>query len=102
MSAVMLAPRELAVEQAGVDRRHPGNAVILFLTEVLRLKQAKHRTCRNRRHVTSLLVEPMRITPLGYAVADKRESRRAQRDQLMGVYGKITGVLAAERRFRRA
>ena len=95
VTAVVLAPRELAVEQPHVHARHLLDVVVVGLTEIFGTKQAKDRLRRNRRHVAALMVEPLGISLFGDAVTDERQTRRAQCNQFMCVDWNIAGVLAA-------
>ena len=102
VAAIVLAPGELAVEQADVHGRHLLGRVVVGAAEVLRAEQTEHRLRRDRGHEAALMIEPLRVALLGNAVAHEREPRRAERDQLVRVDRNVAGVLAAERRFRRA
>ena len=97
MPAVVLAPRQLAFEQARVGRGHLRHAIILGHTDIPRAEQAENRTRRHRSHVAALLVEPVRVALLRDAVADERRPRRAERDQLVRVDRDVVRVLAPER-----
>jgi hypothetical protein len=99
VAAVVLSPGQFALEQARVDRRHQRRPVILLLPDVPHAKQPKDGARRDRRHVTALLIEPIRVATRGYAVADEGRSRGAKSNQFMSVHGQITCVLAAEGRF---
>ena len=99
MSAVVLPPRELAIEQADVDRAASSRCGSRRDAEILGAEQAEHRLRRDRRHETALMVEPLRVALFRHAVADEGQARRAQRDQFVRVDRQIAGGLAAERRF---
>ena len=98
MSAVVLAPGELAVEQARVDGRHLRHPVVLGHAEVARPEQPEDRAGRHRGHVAALLVEPVGVALLRDAVADEGGARRAEGDQLVRIDREVARVLAAERR----
>src|SRR5436853_6116703 len=78
MPAVVLAPGKFAVEQAGVDRRHFRCSIVRLLADVARAQQPKDRSGRNRRHITSLLIQPISISTFRNSIADKRQSRRTK------------------------
>src|SRR5262245_31630498 len=99
MSAVVLTPGQFSFEQTGVDRGHLCGAIVRLVTQVARAQKAEHRTRRDSRHVTSLLVEPIGVAACRDAVADKGGTRRAKRDQLMSIHRKVARVLAPETRF---
>lgn len=80
MAAVMLAPREAAIEQAGVDGRHLRGAIVARHTDVLDGQESKHGSGRDGGHKATLLVEPFGIPLFRYSVADEGEARRTQRD----------------------
>ena len=98
VSTVVLAPRELAVEQAGLHGRHLRHAVVLGDARVPRPEQAEDRAGRHRGHVAALLIEPVGVALLGDAVADEGRARRAQGDELVRVDRNVAGVLAPEGR----
>jgi len=102
MTAVVLPPRELAVEHAHVYRRHLLPSVIFRRAKILRAQQAEYGPCRNGGHITTLVIEPFRISLFWDTVADERQPGRTQRYELMGIHGQITSVLAAECSFRGA
>ena len=93
VSAVVLAPGELAVEQARVDGRHLRHAVVLGHPEVSRPEQAEDRARRHRGHVAALLVEPVGVALLRDAVADEGRARRAQGDELVRVDRDVAAFL---------
>src|SRR5688572_20672809 len=99
MSAIMLTPREMAIEHADVHRRHFFRTVIVCRTKIFCTEQAEHRPGRDGCHVAALMVEPSRIAALGHTVADERGAWRAQRDQLVRIHWYVAGVLAAKRGF---
>ena len=100
VSAVVLAPRELPVEQADVHRRHLLGHIVVGHAEVLGAEQSEDGLRGDGGHVAALVVEPLRVALLGHAVADERQPRRAERDQLVRIDRQIAGVLAAEGRRR--
>src|SRR5262245_16560046 len=102
VSAVVLTPCELAVEQCDIHLWHFLGLVIVAFTEVLCAQETKYRLCCDRSHVASLVIEPLGVTLFRYAIADKNRTRRAQCDQFVRVYWKIAGVSAAEVGFRGA
>src|SRR5574337_515636 len=67
MSAVVLTPGELAVEQSGVDGRHLRGAIIVRYAEVLRTEQPEHRLGRHRRHEAAPVVQPFRVALFRHA-----------------------------------
>src|SRR5206468_2073525 len=71
VSAVVLAPSEFAVEEAGVHGRHFRRAIIFFLADVARAEETEHGTGGDGRHIAALLVEPIRVTARRDAVADE-------------------------------
>ena len=96
MSAVVLAPGEFTVEQAGVHGRHFRGAIIFFFANIPRAQETEDRSGGDPRHVAALLVEPIGVAVFGHAVTDERETRRAQRDQLVSINWQIARVPAAE------
>src|SRR5436189_3764276 len=78
VSAVVLTPGEFAVEQAGVDRRHPGGAIIFLLADIPCSQKTEDRAGGDGGHVAPLLVEPVGIATFGDAVAYEGGARRAQ------------------------
>jgi len=99
VTAVVLTPRELAVEQADVHRRHLLLLVVVGDAEACRAKQTEDRLRGDGGHVAALLIQPLRIAPLGYAVADKRQARGAECEELVRIHRKVARRPAAERRF---
>src|SRR6185295_16731301 len=97
VAAVVLAPGQVAVEQANTDRWHFLLRVVVRDAQILRAEQAKHRLRRDGRHVAALLIEPPGVAAFGHAVADEGRARRAERDQLVSVDRDVAGVPAAER-----
>ena len=79
--------------------RHLLLHVVVRHAERLRAEQAEHRLRGDRGHVAALLIEPLGIAAFGNAVADERQPRRAEREQLVRVDGNVAGGLAAERGF---
>ena len=59
VSAVVLPPGKLPVEQAGIHTRHLGGVVVLGDAQPLCPEQAEYRARGHRRHEASLLVEPL-------------------------------------------
>src|SRR5215203_4574652 len=92
VAAVVLPPRQLAVEQPDVHRGHALLHVVVGDAEGLRTEQAERRLRRDGGHVAPLLVEPLRIALLGNAVADEGETRCAERDELVRVDGNVARV----------
>src|SRR5262245_56773457 len=102
MSAVVLAPRELSVEQPDVDRWHLLGLVVVRTAETFRAQQSEDRLAGNGGHEAALMVVPLRVALFRDAVADEGQPRRAQRDQFVRIDWNVPGRLAAERRLRRA
>ena len=98
MAAVMLAPGELPVQQAGIDRRHFRRVIVVRHAQVLGAQEPEHRSGGHCRHETALLIEPFRVALLRHAVTDEGQPRCAQCDQFMRVHRQIAGVLAAKSR----
>src|SRR4030095_14229796 len=96
VAAVVLPPRKLTIEPADSDRRHSLGLVVVRAAQVFRAEQPEYRTCRDRRHVAALMIEPPGVTLLRDAVADERWPWRAQRDELVGIDWDVAGVTAAE------
>ena len=96
--AVMLTPRQLAVEQSGVHRRHLLGHVVVGNAEPLRTEQAEHGLRRDCGHVAALLIQPFGVTPFGHAVADESGARGAQGEKLVRIDRNIASGLSAERR----
>ena len=44
VAAVMLSPRELAIEQTDIDGRHLRHAIVLLFAEILYAEQSEDRT----------------------------------------------------------
>ena len=82
--------------------RHLLGRVVVRPAEVLGAEQSEDRLRGDGSHEAALMVEPLRVALLGHAVAHERQARCAEREQLVRVDGKVAGVLAAERRLRRA
>src|SRR5437773_7347833 len=74
----MLAPRELAIEQARFDWRQFCGVIILRNSQVSRSEQPKYPLGGHCGHIAALLVEPFRIALLRHAVADEGQAWRAQ------------------------
>ena len=89
VTAVVLPPRELAVEQPDVHRRHLRRPPVVRHAEILRAEQAEHRLRRDGRHEAALMIEPLRVALLRNAVAHERQPRRAERDQLVRIDGEL-------------
>src|SRR5205085_12255388 len=102
VTAVVLAPRQLAIEQAHSYRRHFCSVVIFGNAQSFCAEKLEYGAGRYGSHETALRVEPFRVTSLWHAVADERQTRRAKGDKFVRVDGKIAGVLAAKYRFRGA
>jgi hypothetical protein len=51
---------------------------------------------RHNGHVAALLIEPLRIAALRNAVAEERQARSAQREQLVRIDGDISRRLPAK------
>ena len=100
--AVVLAPGQLAVEEARVVRRHLRHAIVLGHAQVAGAEQPEHRAGRHRGHEAALLIQPVRVALLRHAVADEGGTRRAQRDELVRVDRDVARVLAPGRRVREA
>src|SRR5436190_3510653 len=96
MSAVVLSPSQLAVEQPNIHRRHSLLHVIVGDAKAARAKQTEYRLCRDCCHEASLVIEPLRITPLRNTVAHERETRRAEGEQLVRIDRYIVRGLAPE------
>src|SRR5678815_5032789 len=99
VAAVVLAPCEVAIEQAGVHGRHFSGLIIFFNAEIARAEETEHRAGSDGRHVTAFLIEPLGITFFWNSVAEKCEAGRAEGDQFVRVYWEIAGIFAAECRF---
>ena len=56
VSAIVLAPRKLPIEQTHIHRRHPGGVVVFCKAEILRAQQTENRLRRHRGHVAPLLI----------------------------------------------
>ena len=97
MSAIVLAPSQLAIRQPCIDRGHFGELVLVFVTDVLDPEQTKYGTRGNGSHVTALLIKPVGISLFGDSITDESGARSTKRDQLMRVDRDIAGVLAAKR-----
>src|SRR5690242_7217258 len=69
MSAIVLPPCQLAVEQPDIHGWHFRAHVIVADAESARAEQTEHWLCRDRRHEASLVIEPTRVTLLRDAVA---------------------------------
>ena len=102
MAAVMLAPGELAFQQACVEGGHLGDAVVVGVADVPGTEEPEDRAGGDGRHVAALLIELGGVPFFGDAVADERGARGAERDQFVGIDRQIVGGLRAEARFRRA
>jgi hypothetical protein len=87
MSAIMLAPGELAIQQTHIDRWHLRGAIVVGNSKILRTQQPEYRPGCDRSHKAALLIQPFCIAFLGHAITDERRPRRAQCDQLMRVHG---------------
>ena len=81
MAAVVLAPGEVAIEEAGVDGGHFGGAVIFFFTDVARAEEAEDRAGGGGGHVAALLIEPKGVAAFGNAVTNEGEARGAEGDE---------------------
>ena len=81
MAAVVLAPGEVAFEEAGVDGGHFGGAVIFFFANVARAEEAEDWAGGGGGHVAALLVEPEGIAAIWNSVADEGEARGAESDE---------------------
>ena len=75
--------------------------VVVGQAEVAGPEQPENGLRRHGGHEATLVVQPLRITLLGDAVADENEARGAQGDQLVGIDGQLlrrpAGVLALSR-----
>ena len=100
MAAVMLSPRELAIEQTDIDGRHLRHAIVLLFAEILYAEQSEDRTRRNRGHVAALMIEPVCVALLEDAVADEHPARRDECDELMRIDGDVIRRLGTEGRFQ--
>src|SRR5690349_13206668 len=86
VSAVMLSPGELPVQESCIYRRHPGDAIVRRDTKIFHAKQAKYRLRGDCGHETSLLIEPLRVTFFRHAVTHESRTRCAECEQFMGIY----------------
>ena len=77
VSAVVLAPGELSIEEALVYRRHFRGVIVVADTEIFRAEQPENRACRNGCHEAALLVQPFRVAFFRDAVTDENKTRRA-------------------------
>src|SRR5580700_11191167 len=89
MSAVVLAPRQLAIKEPGVHRRHFGGAIVRRNAQILRAQQTEYRLRGHCGHEASLMIEPLRVTLLRHAVTDEGWARRAERQQFVSVYRQV-------------
>ena len=103
VAAVILTPGELAAEQAFIDRRHGGGAVVEIIgAEAGRAEQSPHGTGGDGCHPAAALIEPLGIAFCGNAVADEGEARGAESEKLVRVDGNVAGIHAAGGGFGRA
>ena len=102
MAAIVLTPRQLALEKPGIHRWHFCGSIIFLLPDVLNSQQSEYRSSRYGGHVTTLLVQPIGVPTFGHTVANECEPKSAQRNQHMRVHREIAGILAAKRRLRSA
>ena len=82
--------------------RHLFFRVIVRSPEVLRAEEPENRACGDSSHEAALLIEPFGVALFRNAIADERQARCAQCDQLVGIHGNIPGIFAAEVGFGRA
>jgi hypothetical protein len=61
MTAVMLPPRELAVQQSVIHGRHRFGVIVIGYAQVFCADQLIHHSRRYRRHIAALVIEPFRI-----------------------------------------
>src|SRR5262245_62644186 len=78
MSAVVLAPRKVSVEQSDVHGRHLLLRVVVGDTERLGAEQAKGGLRGDGCHVAALVIEPLRVAAFGDSVAHEREAWSAE------------------------
>jgi len=93
MSAVVLAPRQLTLDEAYIDGGHLCRTVVFLDPQILRAQQPEHRLGGNRRHEAALVVQPPGVALFRHAVADEGEARRTQRNQFVASTGRSPGVL---------
>src|SRR5437762_2256213 len=97
MPALVLTPCEFSAQQTSVNRGHFRCAIIVPFSSVASAKKTEDRSGRDSGYVTALLVEPVGIAALRYAIADEREPRGAQSDQHMRIHREVARVSASER-----
>ena len=78
MSAAVLAKRDIAVDERGLDRRKLSRA------EIFLAQKSVHRTCANGGQKCALRVGPS--VPLRRSATDENGSRRAHRYQLVRIH----------------
>lgn len=100
VSAVVLPPSELSIQQAVVYRRKRYVMIIVGKPRTLGPEKLEHGLGRNRGHKAALLVQPVSIATLWNAIADEREARCAERNQVMRVHGQIAWTLCTRPGFR--
>jgi hypothetical protein len=82
MTAIVLPPRELAIEKTDMDWRHFFRVVVAGDTKRRCTEQLKDRLRGYSGHVAALVIEPLGIALFRNAIAHKHQPRRAQGDQL--------------------
>src|SRR4029453_15208143 len=65
VSAVVLPPGQLSIQQSDVPTRHFLGAIVIGSAETPGAEQPEHGTGRDGRHVAALLVEPLPVSFLG-------------------------------------
>src|SRR5262245_27618557 len=100
MSAVVLTPRNMAIEEADIDCGHFFRLIIRAHPQVLSAEQAENRLSGYSSHVAALMVQPPRVALFRYSVADKRKPGRAECQKLVGIHREVPRRLASKRGLR--
>ena len=83
MAAVVLPPRQFAVDKADVDGWHRRDVIVAGVAGIADAEETKHGAGGDDGHIAALVIEPVRVAFPGNAVADEDPARRDERDQFM-------------------